>query len=112
MILFASTGFKLDRKRKDGSTLREIAHSVLKQTKRWPATIPEERMLPEASSYLWDWYKDLARGRGSSGFGLSPLSWSDIDAWCRLTGVTLERWELEVLKRIDSAEQAEMGVAP
>ena len=59
-------------------------------------------MLPDALRYVWDWFVDLSNGRGSSGFGPNPLSWPDYDAWCRMMGIQLEKWEFAALRRLDA----------
>ena len=33
---------------------------------------------------------------------LSPLSWGEIDAYCRLTGQRMQRWELNLLAIFDT----------
>ena len=60
-------------------------------------------MLPDRVLYLWEWFVELSRGRGSSGFGANPLSWTDMAAWSALMGVCLERWEVTVLRALDHA---------
>ena len=102
MIQFASAKFYLDHKTDDGSTRRDHAQSIYKQTRKWPEDYPEEPMLPDALRYVWDWFVDLSNGRGSSGFGPNPLSWPDYDAWCRMMDIRLEKWEFAALRRLDA----------
>lgn len=45
---------------------------------------------------------DLHNGR-SVGFGVSNLSWLDIDAWSRIRGHKLTFTELELIRAIDRA---------
>lgn len=33
---------------------------------------------------------------------LNPLSWGEIDAYCRLTGQRMQRWELSLLAIFDA----------
>jgi hypothetical protein len=40
--------------------------------------------------------------RGNNGFSLNPLSWPEIDAFTRLSGVNLEPWEIEIIEHLDS----------
>lgn len=56
--------------------------------------------LPMALAYLWQTYRRLRR-RKSSGFGPGPIEWPDIDAFLRLSGVSLAPWEIEVIEEID-----------
>jgi len=63
--------------------------------------IPLEPPFPEPLRYVWEWYQELARGRGSSGFGPNPISWLDVLAWSGLMDMRLERWELRALRLLD-----------
>lgn len=56
---------------------------------------------PEAVRYLWKAFWDLRSRRGGNGFGPSPLSWSDIDAYNRLTGAQFAPWEVQILTAVD-----------
>jgi hypothetical protein len=58
--------------------------------------------MPDAMVYLWIWFCELDAGRGGNGFGLNPLSYSEIQAWTQLKRVDLAPWEVEAIKRIDS----------
>lgn len=51
--------------------------------------------------YLWRTFQSLHRARGSNGWGPNPISWSDMDAYCRLSGVALDPWEVEAIRAID-----------
>jgi hypothetical protein len=46
---------------------------------------------------------DLNAGRTSNGFGASPLSWPDLDAWSRMRGHKPTFTELELIRTIDRA---------
>jgi hypothetical protein len=48
----------------------------------------------------------LASRRQSSGFGPMKLSWSEIDAFNRLSGLVLRPWEIEVIEALDGAWMA------
>lgn len=55
---------------------------------------------PEELGYLWQIYLRLS-ARRSVGWGRSPLSWADIDAFCRLTGTRLVPWEIKIIEMLD-----------
>lgn len=94
----------MDRRLKDSKvTYREHYQSVYRQTGVLPAELAEEEEFPEDLKYLWNWFQELNRARGSNGFGLSPISYSELDAWSRLTGRALEAWEVICIKDIDLA---------
>lgn len=58
--------------------------------------------IPLAVEYLWDLFWQLDGGR-SLGFGLSPLSYSDIGWYGLLMEVEFEPWEVKTIKRMDAA---------
>ena len=43
----------------------------------------------------------MSSARTSNGFGLNPLSFCEIEAWARLSGVEPTPWEVGLLKRLD-----------
>lgn len=43
----------------------------------------------------------LSNARRATGFGMSPLTLTDIDAWQRMMRVRLTGWELETILAID-----------
>jgi hypothetical protein len=58
---------------------------------------------PAALHYLWRTYLRL-RQRTAPGFsGASPVSWQDIDAFVRRSGIVLAPWEVEVVEALDNA---------
>ena len=59
-------------------------------------------VIPPAVTHVWAWFFELNRAR-QSGVSLSPLSWGEIDAYCRLTGQRMQRWELNLLAIFDTA---------
>lgn len=58
--------------------------------------------LPEELRYLWHWFIELHNSRGAGLAGLDPISYSEIEAWSRLTGNEPETWEIQAIKRIDA----------
>jgi hypothetical protein len=101
LVAYAEQQFRLAARQKDGATLREHLESAARQLGR----LPEELVplpCPEALTYLWNWWLSLAARRGC-GFGPASLAWHDVEAWARLSGVTLEPFELDCL---DALEQA------
>lgn len=35
------------------------------------------------------------------GMSINPLLYSEIEAWCRLSDICLDKWELDVIKQLD-----------
>jgi hypothetical protein len=59
--------------------------------------------LPREMRYLWGIFLSLHNRRGSNGFGPTPLAWSEMEAFCRLTGTPLDPWEVEAICALDEA---------
>lgn len=59
--------------------------------------------LPPAAEYLWTWFFRISKGRASYGYGAAPLTWGDLDAWMRITGVNLSPAEADILLSMDNA---------
>lgn len=57
--------------------------------------------LPKELAYLWNAFKRIRRRIGSSGFGVNPITWPDIDAFCRHARFQLVPWELEIVEMLD-----------
>lgn len=47
-------------------------------------------------------WADLSAGRTYSGFGYTPLSWQDIQAWAGITLTKLTRSDLRIIRTVDS----------
>lgn len=56
---------------------------------------------PVGTESLWSCFLALNAGRGSNGFGPSPLSLANIQAYATLYGVAFTPWELDVLLDLD-----------
>ncbi|WP_456236465.1 phage tail assembly chaperone [Devosia aurantiaca] len=64
---------------------------------------------PEPVRYIWSAYWDIRSRRGSNGFGVVPITWSDIDAFARLTGLYLVPWEVKIITALDDLWLATVG---
>lgn len=60
--------------------------------------------------YLWTWFLELNRARGSNGMGPSAITFLDIQAWCGLRRLRLAAWELDVMLALDEAWMASQVV--
>jgi hypothetical protein len=91
---------ELSRREGDGATLRTHLQRLARNTGR-----VDERLLvevPRPVEQLWDLFMSWAVQR-RSGMSLHPLTFTDIEAWCRLYGVRLTPWELDTLLELDAA---------
>lgn len=67
----------------------------------------EEPEIPEGFEPVWEWFWELASGRGHTGFAWLPLSWADMDAWARISGIDLQPWLAGIFRAMDRAWLAE-----
>ncbi len=82
-----------------GDSLRVQLESVANQTGIVPKEL-DTPLPPDRVMYLWLWFQQLSRRRGS-GFGPSPLTFSEVAAWAMLTGYIVSPAEVEVLMLLD-----------
>jgi hypothetical protein len=61
--------------------------------------------------YLWRAFHRLSGRRGSNGFGPSPISWADIDAFVRYSKMRLAPWEVEIIEMLDDLWRNEQAKA-
>lgn len=57
--------------------------------------------LPSSCEHVWKWFIDLHNSRSGSGFGLNPISYSDIYSYFNLIDMKPEEWELDLIKIMD-----------
>jgi hypothetical protein len=62
----------------------------------------QEPPFPMHDGYLFQAFQDLSAARGSNGFGINPISYSEIEAYKELTGARLTYWDVRMIRRIDS----------
>lgn len=58
---------------------------------------------PAEVAYLWPIFAELHTTRANNGFGVCPIAYAEIDAWCRLNDRHLSPFEVSAIKRIDAA---------
>jgi hypothetical protein len=58
--------------------------------------------LPAALTHLWGYFWELSITRRNYGWGITPLTYSEISAWRDLRGINLDAWELDTLMQLDS----------
>lgn len=68
---------------------------------------PEGPELPRGFSHVWNTFVRLHAARTGSGFGANPITYVEIDAYCRLSRLPLDPWEIEVIRALDDAYLAE-----
>lgn len=87
----------------DGNT----AEVVPQETQEIP--FPE---LPDGAEYLVSLFHSAGTAT-QTGMGLVPLSWQEIEAWVRCTGIEemVTPWELETVRRMSEAYASEYSQA-
>lgn len=91
---------ELSRREGDGASLRTHLQRLARNTGR-----VDERLLvevPPSVEQLWEVFMAWAVQR-RSGMSMHPLTFTDIESWCRLYGVCLNPWELDTLLELDAA---------
>jgi hypothetical protein len=73
-----------------------------KQTGRTPKALLEAPTLPSIATGLWSIYQDLSSGREQGFDGPATLSWTTIQSYCAVTGLSFSRFELEIIRRLDN----------
>lgn len=98
---------------KAGSTVKDQLMSVWRQTGVKPKELDDVVTLPECCYGVWKAFIDLNNARSSSGFGVNPVSYLEIQAYCNLYNTVLDEWELDLIRKFDNvvlqihADQAE-----
>lgn len=69
---------------------------------------PDDPAPPEGAEHVlrWFWALDSAR---SCGFAPNPISFSEIEAWAKLTGADPLPWEVRAIKAMDMAYLNELA---
>ncbi len=80
--------------------LRFHLQKVYESTGIMPAQL-EPKESPEVLFYLWAYFKQLNETRGNNGYSPNPLSFLEIEAWCRLMDISLSSFDVECLIALD-----------
>lgn len=57
--------------------------------------------MPESCQVPWELFKELSATR-QSGYAVNPISYSEIYFLCKLRGIELLTWELDLIRRFDN----------
>jgi hypothetical protein len=88
---------------KNGATLREALIQAIATGSKAAAADIEGPEFPLEAAHVWQLFLELHGTRTSNGFGLNPISYTEIDAYNRLYGYDVSPEELYLLKVADSA---------
>ena len=67
------------------------------------AAIAEEPDVPDVADHVWTWFWTLSKRRQRGFDGASPLTYSEIDAWLRVTRTIALPQEIDLIMAMDSA---------
>jgi len=97
----------------DGATLRQHLEAAAAQGMRH--ALLDGPPCPVELQHVWHWFCELDRQRGSNGFGVNPLAFTEIAAWADLTSRSPRPFEMDLLLKLDAdamkhyAEQVKNG---
>jgi hypothetical protein len=92
--------------RRSGKFLEGVAEELVQHCEKSAASRNYRGAPPFVLDYVWGWFCELSGARTSNGFGLNPISFTEILAWAQLAGVAPTPWEVRLLKRLDAATLA------
>jgi len=72
-----------------------------------PKELEDLVTLPDSLAHCWYWFLDLNNTR-PSGFGVSAITYLEIQAYFTLLQIPVQPWEVEIIKLFD---QIAMGVS-
>jgi hypothetical protein len=58
---------------------------------------------PEDGFHIWGWFWDLSACRSGGMNGPNPISYTELEAWARMTCTVLEPEEVDALRSMDRA---------
>lgn len=83
--------------------MREHLFSVWDQSGVQPKQLAELPPLPGLLAHLWAYFIELHERRSRDANGPLRISWLEFEAWGRVTGRRLDRWERNAIFKIDDA---------
>ena len=84
---------------KSGASKRDLKQQVAKT--RGADSEADEPWVPEEGARLWTLYWRVRRS--------GPLSYSELEAFQRVTGNGVEHWEAEIVMKMDSAVEHKLS---
>ena len=72
-----------------------------RQTGIKPKELEDLIELPEGYHQVWKFFIDLHNARGSNGFGINPISYTEIKSYFDLMQIQAEDYEVTLIKLFD-----------
>lgn len=70
-------------------------------TGRKPQELINPAEFPAVFFEVWESFQRLSARRSNNGMGLNPITYLDIDAFCRVTKTHLTDFEISIIERLD-----------
>ena len=102
LLAFAEEDFRRQKPTESGGTLADDFQKFEEQMGRKHDDDVQEWPFPESVAYLYGWFWEISAGRPFSSVGPLPIPAAEYLAWCALSRVRLERWEVDALRQLDS----------
>lgn len=93
--------------RKAGSA--SVADHYAALAKKGRKAQPKGPSLPPEAVHLWNHFVQLHAARTSGGMGPNPITYAELDAYCRLTAAGLDAWEVGAVRALDDAYLASLA---
>ncbi len=68
--------------------------------KKGRVAVPQGPEFPAEGALVWNAFVQLSSARTSAGFGPNPITFTEIDAYCRRVA-DLMPWEVETIRDLD-----------
>lgn len=108
-VAFASHQFELAEPQEDGTTLADHLEAFKAKNGRDHPMLSDAPRLPDSCSLLWSQFLELHSCRGSTMAGVARISFTDLDAFQRVSSVKFDAWEIDAIRRADSAYLAQVS---
>jgi len=87
----------------DGVPLIDHLLAVEEKSGQTPQVLLDAPACPPGCEELWRIFGELHSCRGNNGFGPTRITYSDLDAFQRVSGIVLQPWELDAIRAADRA---------
>lgn len=101
-VAWAKHQFYLGSSNNGKDTIRDQLNLVWKTTGAKPAELYCEHELDELFYDAWQFFLKLHSKRSSNGFGVNPLSYTEIKAFFDLHQIYPAQYELELIEQFDN----------
>jgi hypothetical protein len=101
---FAASQFELAAPiEEDGEPLINHLLAIQERSGQTPQALLDAPVCPAGCEELWRVFSELHSCRGSTGFGPMRITYTDIDAFQRVSGTALQPWERDAIRSADAA---------